>query len=565
MTALQQQMTPLQAMEYAHQLEADNNLSGAEKTYREILAAQPSYHPAYHALGLLAYRVNKFSIAADLIGSALALDETVELYHRDRGEIQRLLGHVEEAIAEGHRAVELQADDPEAHYNLGVALADAEHYSQAVIQYRKAVKLKPEHGMAWNNMGTALEKQENRETAEKCYRRAVKINPDHIEAQSNLGKVLSELGKLDEARDCLGRVLAVKPDMVSALHSLSTLKKFSADDPQLATMESMLPRAQALDPTDRIRLLFAIGKARGDCGQHDKAFEAFRLGNRLKRLEVPSDEARAIEQTEQVLKYFDAELFSRHTDVGNTDTSPVFIVGMPRSGTTLTEQILCSHPQVYGAGELKDFNAAALAIGESSAGQSFSASFSKMSAADFSLVGKHYIKAIRKLSHDAAFVTDKMPANFFYIGLIHLALPNAKIIHTLRDPMDVCLSNYIRLFNDTMDFTYELETLGRYYNRYIQLMEHWDKVLPSKVLHIRYEDTINDQEGQTRKLLDYLGLPWDDRCMDFHQNQRRVRTASIAQVRQPIYKSSIGNWKHYEQQLQPLMDIISKSRSTYYQ
>ena len=235
---------------------------------------------------------------------------------------------------------------------------------------------------------------------------------------------------------------------------------------------------------------------------------------------------------------------------------------MPRSGTSLLEQILATHPGVYGAGELTEMSSVIMAAMPQGDALQFPDAVPDLTAQDFQRIGREYIDSIWKLAPDAERITDKLPSNFYYIGMIHLMLPHAKIIHAMRDPMDSCFSCYSRLFNENnLPFTYDLKTLGRYYGRYIKLMQHWHAVLPpGTILDMRYEDMVADTEAQARRLLDYLGLPWDEKCLDFHKNKRPVKTASAAQVRKPIYKTSLARWEPYREHLAPLLELVKDYR-----
>ena len=310
----------------------------------------------------------------------------------------------------------------------------------------------------------------------------------------------------------------------------------------------------------RIRYWFALGKAREDVGHYDEAFAAYAEGNRLQHELLPCDEARADAMLERLTTVFDRDFFAARREVRGCDKAPIFIVGMPRSGTTLLEQILASHPAVHGAGELPDLNQVIMDA-PARAERRFPDFVPDLQPDDFRRMGEAYAERVWRLAPGAQHITDKMPANFFYIGMIRLMLPNAKIIHAMRDPMDSCFSNFARLFNDTMEFAYDLGTLGRYYVRYIKLMQHWHSVLPAgSILDLRYEHMVADTEGQARRILDYLGLPWDDKCLAFHQNKRHVKTASVAQVRKPIYKTSVARWRRFESHLQRLLEIVQPYR-----
>jgi tetratricopeptide (TPR) repeat protein len=584
----QQDVSLPQAMAQAEQLRANGQLADAEGICRNVLAVAPEFHPAYHALGLIAYEVGKLPLAVELIAKAISMNANVALYHRNIGEMCRRLGRLDEAVAAGRRAAGLAPDDLDAHYNLGLALTDKGDWDDAIRAYRRALELNPQHGLSWNNLGAALEKQGDLVEAEAAYAKAVELDPTHHEAQNNLGAIYSEQGRLEDATRCFEDSIKAAPDFIEPHFNLSSLKTYREDDPHLLYLERNLGKAADMPVKGRIRYWFALGKAREDVGRYDEAFAAYAEGNRLQHEIMPCDEVRADEMLERVMTVFNREFFearnlsppapldetTSHSTrlqktaakslviplAGEGSKAPIFIVGMPRSGTTLLEQILSSHPSVYGAGELMYLNEAIMRLAGGSE-KRFPDFVPGLAPDDFMQLGDAYAERLWKLAPDAPCITDKMPANFFYIGMIRMALPNAKIIHAMRDPMDSCFSNYARLFNDTMEFAYDLGTLGRYYVRYIKLMRHWNDVLPQgTILDLRYEDMVADTEGQARRILDYVGLPWDDNCLDFHRNRRHVKTASVAQVRKPIYKTSVARWQRFEKHLQPLLEIVRDYR-----
>ncbi|MDD5247610.1 MAG: tetratricopeptide repeat protein [Rhodocyclaceae bacterium] len=542
-------------------LEAAGRIDEAERLYRDLLAAHPQHHAAWHALGLLAFGAGKLPLAAQCVEAAIAIDGKVALYHRNLGEMYRRMGLLEKSTLTGRRACKLAPADLDAHYNLGLAYTDAKDYKRAVDSYRKALKLDPRHGLSWNNLGSALERQGDLAGAEEAYAKAVALDPSHAEAQNNLGAIHSERGRLDEARAAFAQAVAARPDFVEAHYNLSSLKTYRKDDPHLTALEAVYRDRDALADPARIRYCFALGKALDDIGDYDRAFAAYAEGNRLQHALLPLDEARADALVAAIIATFDADFFAARRDWKGFDDGrkPVFIVGMPRSGTTLLEQILCSHASVFGAGELTDLNAVIVAAAGGDGNPAAGAA--ALTAAQMRDIGAQYVERVWRHSPQSACITDKMPANFFHLGIIHLALPGAKIIHAMRDPMDSCFSCFARLFNDTMEFAYDQGTLGRYYARYMKLMAHWQRVLPpGTILDLPYEQMVADTEGQARRVLEFAGLPWDANCLDFHKNTRLVKTASVAQVRQPIYKTSVARWKHFARHLRPLWEIVREYR-----
>lgn len=557
--AQQSTMTPQQALVRAEAFLREGKPAESEAVCRQILSQRPRFHPALFHLGLIAVQAGKLDVAANMIGKAITIDTGVAAYHRALCEIYRRLGRLPGAIAAGMQAVKLAPRDASAYYNLGLALADSGKFDDAAVQYRKALALNPKYGVAANNLGAALEKAGDREGALKSYTNATELNPRHAEAQNNVGAILSEQGDLDGARARFAASLEGDPHFIHAHFNLSQLKTYKKDDPHLAAMEALLPKIGTMPEETRIRFWFAIAKAWEDTGKYDEAFDAYRRANKLKRATFSYDVKKTIAIADDIISKFDRDYLERNRGRGYSDKTPLFIVGMPRSGTTLIEQILASHGEVFGAGELRDFIEV---LGKRTGKSGVGFYMDTVDPADetlFSDIGKAYVERLRKFDANALRVTDKMPGNFFYVGLIHLALPDAKFIYSQRNPMDICLSNYSRLFVETMPFAYDLEELGHYYNCCDRLMEHWKKILPpGTILDFKYEEVVEDLDSQSRRLIDFCGLDWQDSCLEFYKNDRMVRTASIAQVRTPIYKSSVAKWERFRKHLEPLQAIIEK-------
>ena len=554
----QQSLTPGQALERAQQHIAEGQLAEAEAICRKILEVKPDDHASYHLLGLIAYQTGQVQRAIDCIVKAIEIDGSQSLYLRNVGEMYRQAGQLAQAISFGRRAVALNASDAQSLYNLGVALGDAGEIQEAKKTYQRATEIDPRHGLAFNNWGSAVEGEGDKEAAKKLYQTAVDINPRHAEAQNNLGAILSEQGDLDGASAAFSAAIEANPSFVDPHFNISTLKTYRSGDPHADMLEALAKRRLNLPEQSRSRLCFAVGKAREDLGYYQRAFDAYAEGNRLARAMIEFDEERLDQTLESIKSLLTKDFIASRPKVGHPDRTPIFIVGMPRSGSTLLEQVLSSHPSVYGGGELHFLNNV-IVQACSLKPKGFPQALAMFNADEYMEMGGAYVNQLRGFSSMATRITDKMPANFFHIGMIHLMMPNAKIIHSRREPMDTCWSNFTRHFNSTMEFAYDLEELGRYHNRYQDLMDHWTDVLPeNKILHVDYESVVDDLEGQARRMIEFVDLDWDEACLAFHRNPRLVQTASIAQVRQPIYKSSLARWRAFEEQLKPLQKVLSQ-------
>ncbi len=544
----------------AEQMRRTGRLQESEALCRRVLATDPRTAPAYQCLSLIAHQVGKPTQAAELMAKAVECAPQVSSYRRNLCEMYRRLKRLDEAIVQGREAVRLADNDAETFYNLGVALDNKGDLAGARDAFARAVTINPRHNLAWNNLGSTHSRLDDEDGALAAYLKAAKIDPRHAEAQNNIAAIYIDRGELDEARERLRLAIDARPDFLKAHQNLSTLTKYRADDPHYANLEEQLVKREALSPEQRMRMLFAVAKAREDVGHFALALIAYHEANRLKRTTIDYDEARAQRLCEALTAPFGAASFAAPETVTNADPSPVLIVGMPRSGTTLIEQVLCSHPRIHGAGELKDLHAVLQAHPQVGPMREAAAWAPLLTEAHYREIGQAYLERLRGYHATAARITDKMPGNFHYLGFLCRALPGAKIIHSMRDPMDSCLSNYTRLFNETMAFTYSLEELGRYYNRYIQVMKHWDRVLPEGVLlHMPYEAMVRDLPRHARRIIAHVGLEWDPACLKFYENRRPVRTASVAQVRQPIYSSSVARWQAYGDGLKPLHDIVGDS------
>lgn len=530
---------------------SQGRLDEAERICRQILAQAPHSAPALHTLGLVVFAKGRRSEGVALVSRAILLQDGAISYRRNLCELYRRMGQLDDAIRIGEQAVALAPNDSAAHFNLGIVWASKGDRAREAACYRRVIELDPSHDRAWNNLGAVLGITGDDAGALDAYLRAARLNPKHAQAHCNAGTMLGEQGRIEEARKYLEAAIAIQPAFFEAHKNLSALKKYTAEDPHVALLEQYGRQAERIAPEQRMILWFVLGKLREDLGQYDSAFAAYAEGNRLKRSRTAYDEAAQLGMFERATGGHTREALAAND--GQQDATPVFVVGMPRSGTTLVEQVVASHPMVHGAGELLDFERAL-----NRAGVNLSvAAATGLDDAAWRAIGADYLQTLRR--HDAAAprIVDKLPMNFFYLGAIRRALPNAKIIHVMRDPLDTCWSIYGQLFSSPIAFAYNLGEIARYYNRYAALMRYWDDVLPAgSVLHVSYENLVSDLEGGTRRMLDFIGLPWDARCLDFHATPRTVKTASLGQVRQPAYSSSIGRWRRFEKHLGELQAQI---------
>jgi tetratricopeptide (TPR) repeat protein len=437
---------------------------------------------------------------------------------------------------------------------LGVIAYQTGRPELAVDLIRKAIAISPREASLRSNLGNVLLQRGRLDEAVAYYRKAIELKPDLAEAHNGLGNALRELGQLDEAQRAYQRALELAPRTGLYYRYLFYTRRVVAGDLGLAAAEKLAEDMTSLPIEDQRELHFALGKAYEDLDQRERSFRHFLEGNALKRREFVYSEPETLGFLNRIRTVFTADLMHSKRDLGNPSTVPIFIVGMPRSGTTLVEQILASHPKIFGAGELEEFRKAVHSLRVSNGALSFPEGVPALSAQQLRQLGTSYLDAVGSTASRAERVTDKLPENLSYVGLIHLALPNARIIHMRRDPVDTCLSCFSQLFDGDQPYCYDLGELGRYYRAYETLMEHWRQVLPAGVmLEVQYEEVVADIEGQARRMIAYCGLEWDDACLAFYETQRPIRTASATQVRQPIYRTSIGRWKPYQHLLQPLI------------
>jgi tetratricopeptide (TPR) repeat protein len=538
--------------------------------WRQIVARHPGLGAAHANLGLVLLAAGKPSEAEAPLRSAVALLPADASLANAWGVALESMGRFVEAEQAYRAAIATRPDFVEARSNLASCLRRQGRLDEALEQASLAVALAPDFAVGRYNLGVVLQSLGRRRDAIAQYRLTLERRDDHVEALNNLGICLRLEGEIQAACAAFERVLALRPDLIEAHCNLCQFKTYVAGDPQVEQMLAQRHRVPALPALARARYWFSAGKMLEDTARYDEAFAAYEEGNRIKRASTPWDESAHDDLQRRIAATFVRDRFepARRDGAGDGEAGmpvPVFIVGMPRSGTSLLEQVLATLPGVHGAGELATLGEtlASAALDHPAGEFRYPETLARQPDEALRRLGRTYLASLRALAPQATHVVDKLPANFMHLGLIHLMFPNARILHATRDPLDTCFSCYARLFNgDNLGFAYDLGTLARYWDGYQRLMRHWHAVLPAgRILDVSYEAMVADLEAQARRVVGYLGLPWDARCLGFHANQRLVKTASVAQVRRPVYETSVARWTRFERHLGPLRERVDACRS----
>jgi len=468
----------------------------------------------------------------------------------------RALEHPEHTMRAPRQAVASSPEIVEALGQLGGVLYDLRQFDEAIRCYERALALAPRSPALHHAIGRARFLQGRFEESRAAFARALELEPDNAENYAKIGRTYECEGRFDEAIAWQEKALGRQPDHAEAHYSLATMRSSANREARVRQLEQIL--AQGSPDSDRCASLnSALAKLYDEGGDYDHAFRCFKAGNDLRKAghRFPPEEETSF--VDRLMASFSKELFGEKEKIGSRSERPVFIVGMPRSGTTLVEQILASHPQVHGHGELEQMTDLVRGLPERRGGrQPYPECVAALDASTAGRLAETHLAQLERDACGAVRSVDKMPRNFFHLGLIALLFPRARLLHCLRDPLDTCLSCYFQDFGPRHPFSCDLEQLGRYCRDYQRLMAHWHVTLPNPILDVPYEALVGDQEAWSRKLVDFLGLPWDERCLAFHQTSRPVFTSSTWQVRQPIYASSIGRWRHYAKHLGPLFSSL---------
>ncbi len=461
------------------------------------------------------------------------------------------------------RAISIAPDFHQALGNLGRILVDNSKLVEAIEVYEHLVGLKPEDDDAWAGYGRALAQAGRVKDAETAFRKSLEIQPKAPGVHMTQAHMLKTLGKQEEALKAYRKSIEYNPALGESYWSMANLKVFRFTDQEVSAMEQQL-ESNDLKDESRVNFLFSLGKAYEDRKDYEKAWHYYDQGNQLRRSDVIYDSVENELLLRKIREVFSKELFQDHEGAGHDAPDPIFIVGLPRTGSTLVEQILASHSQVEGTAELPNLGAIANGTGKYRPDNlAYPETIATLTQRDFESYGREYLKQVaRHRVLGTPFFIDKMPNNFIHAGWLKLILPNAKIINTRRHPMDSLLGVYKQLFAKGQPFTYDTVELAEFYRCYIEMMTHWHEVLPGQVLDVHYEDTVTNLEAQVRRILDFCGLEFEESCLRFYETARPVKTASSEQVRQPIYTSALGLWKKYGDNLtlwqEELKDIIDE-------
>jgi tetratricopeptide (TPR) repeat protein len=529
----------------------------------EHLAALNQLPPAVVQAGSL-FSDGQLSAAENILRVFLNRENHVEAL-RLLGRIQHQHGELAETESLLETALKLAPNYLAARLDYARVLLDRQKYPQAHEEISTLLRLHPGNCDYISLQAAACVGLGRYEQAIALYRQLLGASSESSELHVALGHCLQGFGRYEEAVDYYKSALAIRPSFGDGYWSLANLKTYRFSEDEIAGM-----RAEETAPTiglaDRYHLCFALGKAYEDRKDYSESWRFYERGNQLKRSESRYDPEIFEANVRKQVALCTAQFFATRVGVGAPHPDPIFILGLPRSGSTLLEQILASHSQVEGTQELYDVQRIALDIGATQSNNDdlrYPDALTDLAPEQFRTLGERYISDTRPYRSDKPYFIDKMPNNFRHIGLIHLMLPNAKIMDMRREPMACCFSNLKQLFASGQEFTYSIENIARYYRTYLDLMRHWDAVLPGRVLRVIYEDLVENLESTVRRVLEFCGLKFEPACAAFHQTERSVRTPSSEQVRQPIFRAGLDQWRNYEPWLGPLQDELGDALSLY--
>lgn len=538
----------------ANTLRETGRLEEALADYRRATELAPSRPDMLNNLGGCLKDLNYDAEALACYDRLLSLDPRFAQAHANRGVVLQTLGRLDEALSAVETAIALEPDLADAWRERAVVFIAMGRLEEALESADKAISLNPVHADAYVTRGRALMELGQPDAATATFRRLLDLRPSHIDARLGLAMLDAEAGRFGEAEERFNAILQEEPGNVGSLHGLSGVRKYKSGDPLFEAIAARL-RDGRLTSEEREKLHHGYAKICNDAGRFEDAMAHFAVSKQCRpsRFDIAAHRA----SFARMKALFTPEFFAARRDFGMADERPVFVVGMPRSGTTLTEQILSAHPAVTGFGELQDLPQISKTLGGGLRNpEGFAAALSALDAPASRQLAARYLQAFSGAGEGQLRLIDKRPHNYELLGLVALLFPRARIIHCRRNAMDNCLSMYMQDFNVAHGYNRDLSTLGHYYLAYEDMMAHWRAALPLPMHDCIYEDTVDDLEASARGLVAFLGLPWDAACLDYHAQERQVRTPSQWQVRQPVYRSSVEAWRRHEGHLGPLKRVL---------
>ncbi|MBK9625727.1 MAG: sulfotransferase [Rhodocyclaceae bacterium] len=525
----------------------------AETSFRQALQSKPAFADAHNHLGFVLLNTKRFADAEASFLRALSIDLGLVSAFSGLGQLLRVTGRHREAEGCFRRALELTPNDELVYNDIGAVINELGRFDEAESLFRQALKIRPGFAEAHYNLGVTLLNQRRPAAASASFSQALVFEPRHARALVGLGAIEANAGHFTQAEAWYRRAIEAEQEMPEAWSALVSLRKMTLEDTEWLENASRIVKRD-LRPRQEIAMRFALGKYFDDIEKFDLAFQHFSLAHALKKsVGKPYDRVIRSEAVDSLIAGFPRQRVQKVRATASLSTVPLFVVGLPRSGTSLVEQIVASHKAVHGAGELLFWDKAVSRLWQVAV---------ENEASDETLVelAQGYLGALRQHSSESTRVIDKMPGNFGHLGLIHSVFPNARILHVQRNPVDTCLSIYFQNFNRDPPYANDLHDLAHFFRQYHRLMAHWREVLPPEVfLDVPYEGLLEDQEGWTRRIMDFVGLEWDDQCLNFQTTERDVNTASKWQVRQKIYTSSRDRWRNYESFVGPLLPLLELS------
>jgi tetratricopeptide (TPR) repeat protein len=539
-----------------HQLAVAGDEEGSRQAFQRHLELSTRHPELIEAVTLL--REGKLGKAERIVRELLKKFPADITAIRVLADIGFKMGHLKDASLLLERCLELAPDFHAARHSYALILIRQQKPEAAVHEAEKLLAQEPNNPNFLTLKGSILVRIGDQSGALEIYEKVLKNYPNQARAQMSYGHTLKTVGRLDESIEAYKKCIQLSPEVGEAYWSLANLKTFRFSDEDIEDMRRQVT-AEGGDADDQSHLAFALGKALEDRGVYDESFKFYKRGNGIRRIEHRHNPKVNVLESVRQVRALPGAFFEQRRGWGCHAPDPIFIVGLPRAGSTLLEQILASHSQVEGTTELQDIIAISRKLGaksrENPSGK-YPENLAGMTAEQFRELGESYLETTRIQRSGTPFFIDKMPNNFRHVGLIHLILPNSKIIDARRHPMGGCFSGFKQLFAHGQTFTYGLEDIGKYYRDYVRLMDHWDAVLPGRVHRVQYEEMVADTEAQIRALLDYCELEFEDQCLRFYETDRAVRTPSSEQVRKPIYKEGLEQWRNFETHLDPLKEAL---------